>query len=69
MWIYKKTKDKDLQNSKSKIRFISSGKRIEKGSSLKVFVVLMQFWVSIFKTAKPSSLGLDHSRRGCLKDR
>jgi len=27
----------------------------------------MQSLVSIFKTAKPSSLGLDHSRKGCWR--
>jgi hypothetical protein len=43
-------------------------KTLEKKAFLKVLLYTMQSLVSIFKTAKPSSLGLDHSRK-CLLEK
>jgi len=60
-----KTKDKRLTMPKSK-RFLSC-KTLEKKAFLKVLLYTMQSLVSIFKTAKPSSLVLDHSGKGLLE--
>jgi len=60
-----KTKDKRLTMPKSN-RFLSC-KTLEKKAFLKVLLYTMQSLVSIFKTAKPSSLVLDHSGKGLLE--
>jgi len=56
---------KDLQCRR--VRDFYLAQNIGKKAFLKVLLYTMQSLVSIFKTAKPSSLGLDHSRKGLLE--
>jgi len=58
--------DKRLTIPKSK-RFLSCITLLERKRFKGVVVYEMQSLVSIFKTAKPSSLGLDHSRKRFIR--